>query len=324
MAAWGRSLSAAKPADAHPKDFLSIADWPRDAIESMLARAAELKDLRKRRVPVRSLEGCSVLLYFAKPSLRTFVTFEVGVVELGGFPVYLPPGQVQIGEREPPEDVARNLSRWCHAIVARTYGHDVIETLATHASVPVVNALTDLLHPCQAMADALTIREHGDLLRDELCYIGDGNNMCHSLLNLAGCLGMRMVACTPPGYSPDPGIAARASQLAARNGGQIRFIADPRVAVKSARFIYTDVWASMGQEAEADARRAVFRPYQVNAELFAAAPSGALLLHCLPAHRGEEVSADVFESDRSIVFDQAENRLHMQKAVLVALMGDKK
>jgi ornithine carbamoyltransferase len=315
-------LSAAKPAgsSALPKDFLSIADWPREAIERMLARAAELKDLRKRRVPVRSLEGCSVLLYFAKPSLRTFVTFEVGVVELGGFPVYLPPGQVQIGEREPPEDVARNLSRWCHAIVARTYGHDVIEMLATHATVPVVNALTDLLHPCQAMADALTIREHGDLWRDELCYIGDGNNMCHSLLNLAGCLGMKLVVCTPPGYAPDAGISRRACELAARNGGQIRFVGEPKEAVKSARFVYTDVWASMGQEAEADARRAIFRPFQVNAELFAAAPADALLLHCLPAHRGDEITADVFESTRSIVFDQAENRLHAQKAILELLI----
>ena len=220
-------MSASPTAERVPKDFLSIADWPRDEIERMLARAVELKALRKRRVPVRSLEGCSVLLYFAKPSLRTFVTFEVGVVELGGFPVYLPPGQVQIGEREPTEDVARNLSRWCHAIVARTYGHDVIESLAAHASVPVINALTDRLHPCQAMADALTILEHGDLRRDELCYIGDGNNMCHSLLNLAGCLGMRLVVCTPPGYAPDAGIAKRASELATRNGGQIRFVAEP-------------------------------------------------------------------------------------------------
>jgi len=320
MAAWGRSLSAVARSDGLPKDFLSIADWPRDAIERMLVRAAELKDLRLRRVPVRTLEACSILLYFAKPSLRTFVTFEVGVVELGGFPVYLPPGQVQIGEREPPEDVARNLSRWCHAIVARTYGHDVIQSLATHATVPVINALTDLLHPCQAMADALTIREHGDLRRDEVAYIGDGNNMCHSLLNLAGCLGMRMVVCTPPGFAPDRAIAARAVELAARNGGQIRFIAEPREAVKGAGFVYTDVWASMGQESEAEARRAVFRPYQVNAELLAHAPASAKLLHCLPAHRGDEVTADVFESERSIVFDQAENRLHAQKAILEFLV----
>ena len=286
----------------------------------MLARAAELKVLRKRRVPVRSLDGCSVLLYFAKPSLRTFVTFEVGVVELGGFPVYLPPGQVQIGEREPTEDVARNLSRWCHAIVARTYGHDVIESLATHASVPVINALSDRLHPCQAMADALTILEHGDLRRDELCYIGDGNNMCHSLLNLTACLGMRMVVCTPQGYAPDGGISARASALAARNGGQIRFVSEPSDAVKSASFVYTDAWASMGQESEAEARRSVFRPFQVNAALLAAAPAHAKILHCMPAHRGEEITAEVFESERSIVFDQAENRLHAQKAILERLI----
>jgi len=320
MAAWGRSLSAIRRADGVPKDFLSIADWPREAIERMLGRAVELKDLRKRRVPVRSLESCSVLLFFAKPSLRTFVTFEVGVVELGGFPVYLPPGQVQIGDREPPEDVARNLSRWCHAIVARTYGHDVIESLATHASVPVINALTDRLHPCQAMADALTILEHGDLRRDELCYIGDGNNMCHSLLNLAGCLGMRLVVCTPPSYAPDGAIASRASQLATHNGGQIRFIAEPRDAVKGASFVYTDVWASMGQESEAEARRAIFRRFQINAELLEAAPAHAKVLHCLPAHRGDEITAEVFESERSIVFDQAENRLHAQKAILEALV----
>jgi ornithine carbamoyltransferase len=314
-------LSAKKRADGLPKDFLSLADWPREAVLRMLERAAELKTLRKQRKPVRSLEGCSVLLYFAKPSLRTFVTFEVGVVELGGFPVYLPPGQVQIGEREPPEDVARNLSRWCHAIVARTYGHDVCETLATHASVPVINALTDLLHPCQAMADALTIREHGDLQRDELCYVGDGNNMCHSLLNLAGCLGMRMVACTPPSHGPDAGIAARAVERAAKHGGAIRFVSDPREAVKGAGFVYTDVWASMGQEAEAEARRAIFRPYQVNAALMAAAPSSAKFLHCLPAHRGEEVTAEVVDSARSVVFDQAENRLHAQKAILELLIA---
>ncbi len=314
-------MSAKKRADGLPKDFLSLADWPQAAVRRMLARAAELKDLRRRRVPVRSLEGSSVLLYFAKPSLRTFVTFEVGVAELGGFPVYLPPGQVQIGEREPTEDVARNLSRWCHAIVARTYGHDLIETLAAHASVPVINALTDLLHPCQAVADALTIQEHGDLSRDELCYIGDGNNMCHSLLNLAGCLGMRMVVCTPPSHAPDAAIAARAVERAAEHGGAIRFVADPREAVKTAAFVYTDVWASMGQEAEAEARRAIFRPYQVNAALLAAAPSTAKLLHCLPAHRGEEVTAEVVDSPRSIVFDQAENRLHAQKAILELLVA---
>ncbi|HXX49601.1 MAG TPA: ornithine carbamoyltransferase [Myxococcota bacterium] len=303
-----------------PKDFLSIADWPRDAIEGMLARALELKDLRRRRVPVRSLEGASVLLYFAKPSLRTFVTFEVGVAELGGFPVYLPPGQVQIGEREPPEDVARNLSRWCHGIVARTYGHDVVTTLAANSSVPVINALTDWLHPCQALADALTILEHGDLRGDTLCYVGDGNNMCHSLINLAACLGMSLVVSTPHGYAPDPAVVRPAQERAVKSGAAIHFVADPREAVKGAAFIYTDVWASMGQESEAEARRRVFRPFQVNAELVALAP-GARILHCLPAHRGEEITADVFESSRALVFDQAENRLHAQKAILELLIA---
>jgi ornithine carbamoyltransferase len=313
-------LSTQRPERRIPKDFLSIADWPRDAIEEMLARALELKDMRRRRVPVRSLEGCSILLYFAKPSLRTFVTFEVGVVELGGFPVYLPPGQVQIGEREPPEDVARNLSRWCHGIVARTYGHDVVQTLATHASVPVINALTDWLHPCQAMADALTILEHGDLRRDQVTYVGDGNNMCHSLINLAACLGLSLVVSTPPGYAPDPALVRTALERAAKSGAQIRFVADPREAVKGAAFLYTDVWASMGQESEAEVRRRIFRPYQLNAELLALAP-GARILHCLPAHRGEEITADVFESERAIVFDQAENRLHAQKAILELLIA---
>ena len=313
-------MSARRPERRTPKDFLSIADWPRDAIEQMLSRALELKDLRARRVPVRSLDGCSILLYFAKPSLRTFVTFEIGVVELGGFPVYLPPGQVQIGEREPTEDVARNLSRWCHGIVARTYGHDVVLGLAAHATVPVINALTDWLHPCQAMADALTILEHGDLRRDQLTYVGDGNNMCHSLINLAACLGMQLVVCTPPSHAPDPELVRAALERGAKSGAQIRFVADPREAVKGASFLYTDVWASMGQESEAEARRRIFRPYQLNAELAALAP-GARILHCMPAHRGEEITAELFESERSIVFDQAENRLHAQKAILELLIA---
>ena len=243
------------------------------------------------------------------------------MVELGGFPVYLPPGQVQIGEREPPEDVARNLSRWCHAIVARTYGHDVIEMLATHASVPVVNALTDLLHPCQAMADALTIREHGDLLRDEVCYIGDGNNMCHSLLNLAGCLGMRMVACTPPGYAPDAGN--RGARERARRA-QRR--ADP-LRRGSARGREVRAASSTPTSGRAWDRRRRQRPGAPSSGRTRSTrrssprrPRARSLLHCLPAHRGEEITADVLESDRSIVFDQAENRLHAQKAILELLI----
>lgn len=303
-----------------PKDFISIADWPRAAIEDILARARELKALRMRRTPVRSIEGRSVLLYFEKPSLRTYVTFGVGVSELGGTPVYLPAGQVQIGEREVIEDVARNLSRWCDAIVARTYAHDLVVGLAQHADVPVINALTDALHPCQAIADALTIAENGDLQRDPLVFIGDGNNVVNSLIHLAGVLGMKLTICTPDGYAPDSDVVERGRALAAESGGEILLESDPRAAVKDAAFVYTDVWTSMGQESEAQARRKAFQGFQLNEDLLAAAPAGAKVLHCLPAHRGEEISAGVIESPCAIVFDQAENRLHAQKAILEALL----
>jgi ornithine carbamoyltransferase len=303
-----------------PKDFISIADWPRREIDAILVRARELKALRKRRTPVRSLEGRSVLLYFEKPSLRTYVTFGVGVSELGGTPVYLPPGQVQIGEREVIEDVSRNLSRWCDAIVARTFSHELVVGLARHADVPVINALTDDLHPCQAIADALTIAEHGDLRRDPVAYIGDGNNVANSLIHLAGVVGMRLTICTPEGYQPNPAVVKRGRALAAESGGEIRLESDPRTAVKDAAFVYTDVWTSMGQESEARDRQRAFQGFQINEELMASAPAGAKVLHCLPAHRGEEISAGVIESPASIVFDQAENRLHAQKAILEALL----
>ena len=288
----------------------------------MLARARELKALRQRRTPVHSLAGRSVLLYFEKPSLRTYVTFGVGVSELGGTPVYLPPGQVQIGEREVIEDVSRNLDRWCDAIVARTYSHALIEALAHHSRVPVINALSDILHPCQALADAMTIAEVGDLGRDRLVYIGDGNNMAHSLIHLAGVLGMRLTVCTPEAYRPRAAIVERGRALVAGSGGEILIESEPRAAVKDAAFVYTDVWASMGQEGESGARSRAFQGFQVNAELLAGAPSHVRILHCLPAHRGEEISAEALESDRSIVFDQAENRLHAQKAILEALLPD--
>jgi len=305
---------------SRPKDFISIADWPRERLLRMLDRAAELKRLRAARVPVSRLAGKSVLLYFEKPSLRTYVSFGIGVSELGGTPVYLPPGQVQLGAREALQDVARNLARYCHMIVARTFDHELVVGLARHADTPVVNALTDDLHPCQAMADALTIVEHGDLRSDRLVWVGDGNNMVSSLIHLAGAVGMQLTVCTPEGYGPDPAVVERGLELAAGSGGDLRFETDPVAAVKDAAFVYTDVWASMGQESEAEERRGVFAPYQVNAQLMDAAPRGVRLLHCLPAHRGEEVTEDVLESSASIVFDQAENRLHVQKAIMEALV----
>jgi ornithine carbamoyltransferase len=310
------------PQTNHPKDFISVADWPAEALRELLARASELKRLRASRVPRETLRGRSVVLYFEKPSLRTYVTFGVGVSELGGYPVYLPPGQVGLGDREPVEDVARNLSRWCDGIVARTYAHDLVERLAEHASVPVINALTDHLHPCQVLADALTVLEQeADPRRDRLVYLGDGNNMAHSLLHLVAALGWSITLCTPPSHAPDPVVVQRARERARETGAQIELAEDPAAAVKGARFVYTDTWTSMGQEAQAAQRSAVFRPYQVNAALLADASRDVQVLHCLPAHRGEEITADVLESPRSLVFEQAENRLHAQKAILEILLA---
>ena len=305
---------------SNPKDFISIADWSREAIEAMLARASELKAQRKRREPGRALQNRSVLLYFEKPSLRTLVSFEIGVAELGGHPVYLPPSQVRIGEREAIEDVSRNLSCWCDAIVARTYGHQLVLDLAREASVPVINALTDYLHPCQAMADVMTVAEHGDRSRDRLVYVGDGNNVAHSLIHIAGRLGMRLTVCTPEGYRPAPEVVSRGLELAREEGGDLRLESDPHSAMKDAAFVYTDAWTSMGQEAEAQERQAIFQPYRVNASLLSSAPSDVRILHCGPAHRGEEITSEVLDSERALVVKQAENRLHAQKAVLEALL----
>jgi len=306
---------------SRPKDFVSVADWPRDVVLGLIARARELKALRAQRVPVTPLVGRSVLLYFEKPSLRTYVTFGVGVSELGGNAIYLPPGQVQIGEREPVEDVARSLSRWCDAIVARTYSHAIVLELAAHASIPVINALTDHLHPCQAVADALTIAEHRELPHTRLVYVGDGNNVAHSLIHIGGLLGMHVTVCTPSGYEPDPRVVQQGHELARASGGSLALAHDVLAAVKDADFLYTDVWASMGQEREAALRAERFRPYQLSAQVLAAAPAHARVLHCMPAHRGEEITAELVESDRSSIFDQAENRLHAQKAILELLIS---
>jgi ornithine carbamoyltransferase len=227
---------------------------------------------------------------------------------------------VQIGEREEIEDVARNLSRWCDAVVARTFSQKLIEDLARHATLAVINALSDRLHPCQAMADAMTVAEAGDLKQDLLVYVGDGNNVAHSLIHLAGVLGSRLTVCTPEGYRPDSAVVERGRALAAQSGAEIAYETDPRTALKDAAFVYTDVWTSMGQEAESERRRVAFQGFQINSELLAHARRDARVLHCLPAHRGEEITADVIESDASLVFDQAENRLHAQKAILEALL----
>ncbi|MBI2462144.1 MAG: ornithine carbamoyltransferase [Candidatus Rokubacteria bacterium] len=275
-------------------------------------------ELKARRAEARTaLTGRTLALLFEKPSLRTRVTFEVGMRQLGGEAIYLGAQEIQLGVREPVPDVARNLGRWVDAIAARTFRHATVEELARHAGVPVINALSDREHPCQALADFFTLWERGqELDKFRLAWIGDGNNVCHSLLLLAGLVGAEIVCACPAGYEPDPGVAARARELGAR----VEVIPDPREAATGADALYTDVWISMGQEAEQETRRRAFRGYQVNEDLLAFARVGAVVMHCLPAHRGEEISEETLDGPHSVVFDQAENRLHVQKALLLTLL----
>jgi len=298
------------------RHLLSVADLRREDVEALFRLSAELK---ARRAEARTaLTGRTLALLFEKPSLRTRVTFEVGMRQLGGEAIYLGAQEIQLGVREPVSDVARNLGRWVDAIAARTFRHATVEELARHAGVPVVNALSDREHPCQALADFFTLWERGqEFDKFRLAWIGDGNNVCHSLLLLAGLVGAEVVCACPAGYEPDPGVAARARELGAR----VEVIRDPREAATGADALYTDVWISMGQEAEQETRRRAFRGYQVNEDLLAFARVGAVVMHCLPAHRGEEISEEALEGPHSVVFDQAENRLHLQKALLLTLLG---
>jgi ornithine carbamoyltransferase len=302
-----------------PKDFISLADWSADELSRMLARAAELKRLHRAGKRPQTLEGRSLAMFFEKPSLRTHVTFEAGMTQLGGHAIWLRPEQVGIGTRETPGDVAANLSRWVDAIVARTFSHHLVEELAGVAAIPVINGLTDLLHPCQVMADFQTIEERRPLRDSVITYVGDGNNVANSLMLGAAVLGLTLRLATPESHRPAVRVRKRAEELAAGSGARIAWTDDPREAVAGAHFVYTDVWTSMGQEAEAELRKRVFRPYQVNRELLSGAPD-AFVMHCLPAHRGEEITDEVLDGPRSIAFDQAENRLHAQKAILERLL----
>jgi ornithine carbamoyltransferase len=303
-----------------PKDFLSIADWPAEEIRRILARAHELKRLHRRQEAHQTLRGRTIALYFEKPSLRTHVTFEAGMTQLGGHAILLRPEQIGIGTREAPVDVARNLSRWVHGLVARTYDHALVEDLARGASIPVINGLTDLLHPCQAMADLQTVSERADLAKAVVAYVGDGNNVANSLLHAWAVMGGHLRLATPETHKPALAVRRRAEELAVRSGARISWTSDVVEAVGGADFVYTDVWTSMGQEEEAERRRALFEPFQLNSRVLRHAPE-AWVMHCLPAHRGEEITDDVLDGPRSIVFDQAENRLHAQKAVLERLLG---
>jgi ornithine carbamoyltransferase len=300
-------------------DYLSLRDLTTEQAGAILDRADSLK---ADRLGVRSLAGKSIALVFQKPSLRTRTSFDVGVRELGGHAVYLGPDEIGLGKRESVPDVARVLSQYVHAIVARTFRQADQETLAAYAAVPVINALSDFDHPCQGLADLQTMREHfGKLAGLRVGYVGDGNNTARMLLFAAGRVGLRLVLATPAGYDCEPALVATADAEASRLGGSVRETRDPREAAEGADVIYTDTWTSMGQESEAERRRAVFKDYRIDASLLKLARSSAVVMHCLPAHRGEEITDDVMDGPQSIVFQQAQNRLHAQKAVLDWLVG---
>ncbi|MDQ2980492.1 MAG: ornithine carbamoyltransferase [Acidobacteriota bacterium] len=302
------------------RDYVNENDWPPAAIEALLDLAARLKEAP---AAYRSaLAGKSLAMIFEKSSTRTRVSFEAGMFQLGGLGMFLSARDLQLGRGEPVSDTARVLSRYVDGIMARTFAHSTVEDLARNASVPVINGLSDLLHPCQALADFLTIRERfGGTRGFPLCYVGDGNNVAHSLLLTGSKLGARVAVVTPPGFEPAERIVEAARQTAAETGAKVLVTHSLEEGLSGARAVYTDVWASMGQEAEAAERARKFDGYRVTAKVFSMAAPGAIFLHCLPAHRGEEVDAAVIDSPASAVFDQAENRLHAQKALLVELLG---
>ena len=300
-------------------DFLMTTDLGADGLTQVLEQAAAVK-LDRGGYSGR-LAGQSVGLFFEKPSTRTRVSCEVATVELGAHPVVLKADEVGLGKREPVEDIARTLDRYLDVLAFRVFDHGNLETLAAYAEAPVVNLLSDRSHPCQALADLQTIAENRPLAGTTLAYIGDGNNVCHSLMLSGAMAGLHIRAVGPPGFEPDSGITAEATALAASTGGSIMVTTDLDGAVTGADVVYTDVWASMGQETEAAQRQNAFAGYGVDARVFALAAPDAIFLHCLPAHRGEEVTADVIEHPRSRVFDQAENRLHAFKALLLHLAG---
>jgi ornithine carbamoyltransferase len=300
------------------KDLLSIADLSSEDISQLISDAIDMKAAGW----LSMLSGKTLAIMFEKPSLRTRVSFELAMRQLGGQTIYLSPAEVGLGQREAIPDVARVLSRYIDAIAARTFSHKSLEVLAGSATVPVINALSDWEHPCQALADLLTINEKkGELRGLILAFVGDGNNVARSLMLAASLTGMHFRIASPPGYAIDDRVVQMAQGNAASSGGEILCLEDPRLAVSRADIVYTDVWASMGQEAEAEARRKIFAGYQVTSELLSLAAEEAIFMHPLPAHHGEEVAEGVIDSSRSVVFDQAENRLHLQKALLAQMLG---
>ena len=304
------------------KDFLSIRDLDDRSLEEVFTRTDELKKPKEGKEDYHPLKGKSVALIFEKPSLRTRVSFEVAIGKLGGESLYLAPGDIQLGKREKTEDLARVIARYVDCVVARTFSHQVLEELAGAASIPVINALSDLLHTCQVLAYIQPVREKkGETAGLKVTWMGDGNNVCHSWINAAPRVGMHLVIATPPGYEPREDIVANGKKEARARGTSLELEKDPSRAVRDADVIYTDVWASMGKEAEKKQREKVFRPYQVNEELVAKAKSDCLVMHCLPAHRGEEITDAVVDGPHSVVIDEAENRLHTARALLDLLLS---
>lgn len=301
------------------RDFITLENWSTSELEKLLDAAQKLKTSKAKNLT--HLRGKALGLIFQKPSNRTRVSFEVGFAQLGGFCIYLGPDEINLGRRESTADVAKTLSRYLDVIVARTFIHQDIVELARHAEIPVINGLSDLEHPCQALADLLTIKEKFKKLKGlTLAYIGDGNNVCHSLLLGCAKMGIHMRVACPKGYEPRSEIVEKAKKFAQAKKAQIIISDDPKKMVKGAQIIYTDVWTSMGQEQEQEKRLKDFLGFQINKQLTRLADPKYIFMHCLPAHRGEEVSADVIDGPHSVVFDQAENRLHAQKAILLELV----
>jgi len=301
------------------RDFLQITDFSQDEILDLFELARELKDKTKKGIIHHILIGQTLAMLFQKPSTRTRISFEVGMYQLGGHGLYLSPAEVGLGKRESVADVARVLSRFNDGIMARVFGHDIVEELSKYASVPVINGLSDLTHPCQILGDMLTVIEHKDRATDlKVAYLGDGNNVANSWINLASRLPFTLYIGCPQGYEPNQELPGKAK---AKGLSEIKVTPDPLEAVRDADVVYTDVWASMGQEDEAIERKKVFQPYQVNLKLLSQADKECIVLHCLPAHRGDEITDEVMDGPHSVVFDEAENRLHIQKAILVKLMA---
>ncbi len=299
-----------------PRHFISLLDFSGDELRELIAHAIDVKRKLKQGVEHRPLAGKLLAMIFEKSSTRTRVSFEAGMFQLGGHAMFLSPRDSHLGRGEPIEDSARVISSMVDGILIRTFGHDRVETLARHSSVPVINGLSDLLHPCQLLADMQTyFEQRGDIAGATVAWIGDGNNMCHSYINAATRFGFGLRIACPDGHAPDPGIVAA-------GGDAIRFCASAGEAARDADLVVTDVWASMGQEEELEARTRIFADFQVNREIMALARDDALFMHCLPAHRGEEVSAEVLDGAQSVVWQEAENRLHAQKALLERLLGD--